>query len=294
MKQLCFLWALLLAVTTVSAQNTKPFARPGAHWCVMTSYPQQGVFNDGWDISSTIINGIECSVMPEVGCLYVRNDTVYRILPNGSTHFLYDYNAQAGDHWQIFAPEWAKYGVDSLMPVQVDSVKKIAYQGDSLRVIATSMPEPPFATWYYSLGSILEGVGTFNYLLPGPWGWWDNGQPSLYCYKDSVIGAIQWSANVPEYRSSCVCNVGMGIEEPAAQLPLHFNYQPGAHSVQVVWKEQVAEVSYNLYTGTGQILQRGRLSDNSILLPALAPGVYLLQAKANGYAAAVYRFIVAP
>lgn len=292
MKHNYLLLTLLLACSSLFSQSTKPFARPGAHWCVVTSYPQQGVFDNGWDITTTIKNGIECSVMPEVGCLYVQNDTVYRIRDNGNTYFLYDYNAHAGEHWQIFAPEWAKYDVDSLMQVQVDSVKKIAYQGDSLRVISTSMPDAPFSTWYYSLGNVLEGVGTANYLLPGPWGWWDNGQPTLYCYKDSVIGAIQWSANMPEHRDSCVCNVGMGLDEAAIQLPLRFTYRAVQQSLQVLWNEHGIDADYAVYAISGQAVQAGKLNENSIRLPDLAPGVYVLQASAKGFAGAVYRFIV--
>ncbi len=291
-KHYCLTALLLLTAFAGFSQTTKPFARAGAHYCVVTSYPLQGVFNNGWDITTTIKNGIECSVMPEVGCLYVQNDTVYRIRDNGNTYFLYDYNAQAGDHWQIFAPEWAKDEVDSLMPVVVDSVKKVVYQGDTLRVIATSMPDAPYSTWYFGLGQVLEGVGTANYLLPGPWGTWDNGQPTLYCYSDSTLGAFTWWANMPEAITTCSCNVGMGIDEPAAQLPISLRYEPGQQALQAHWQVQGIDADYELYAASGQLVQRGKLNETNIGLAALAPGMYVIQAKATGFAGAVYRFVI--
>ena len=231
-KSLLFLVFGCLLIAITNAQT--PFAKPGAHWCVARMSYSSTTYGEPIKSVNTIKQGINCSAIPGVGCLFVQNDTVYRIIQDSSIHFLYDYSAHAGDVWNIYlTPQELQTATNNNVRVHIDSVYTLNINGQNLRNFETSITDTPFASYGYTLGLVTETIGNQFYFLPGPWGLVDFNVPSLDCFQDSAIGAVgKWWQNFPPL-DSCVCHTWMGIEDISSATSFSLSPNPATNSVTI-------------------------------------------------------------
>jgi len=99
--------------------------------------------------------------------LRFENDTVFRFSPEANIwHFLYCFNAQPGDIWEIQNETYVGYGNDGefgepapTFVVQVDSVVIQEIAGSDRRIVYTSAVGE--STYHY-IGHLVEGVGSIG------------------------------------------------------------------------------------------------------------------------------------
>jgi hypothetical protein len=280
MKNL-LLFCLLLLSGIAFAQA--PFAKPGASWCIATMYPTGTTYSEPKTATDSVLQGRSCSFVNGVGGLFVNNDTVYRILGDGSIRFLYDYKAHAGDTWKIFMPN-APFvsSPDTSIKVHVDSVDQVDVRGTMLRRIFTSVIDTPFTHYGYTLGTVLEGVGTNYYFLPGPWGLVDDGIPSLSCFRDSTVGAI-WFREDVLLLDSCNCHVWMGSPSIMPESKGLLGFSPATGNLHWNLPEQATQSRLQIFTTAGaEIFSQQIFSQQgSVSVANLPAGMYICQVRDN-------------
>jgi len=274
------LLAILLLTVCCNSFSQSRFARNGAHWCIGTAYPMQATYNEPIYAHDTIRLGIPCSYIPGVGCLYVQNDTVYRILPDSSIHFLYDYSAHPGNVWQVYMTnQELQLNVPNYVPVRIDSVKVDPIYG--LREIYTRIVNSPFANMGFTYGTILEGIGNNHYFLPGPWGLVDDGIPFLQCYYDSVFGHMSYHSGELNFIDSCVCDILIGNGKLIEQLQFSLSPNPATNQLNITFDENIVGAQLNIYNTTGALVQSTKLETQNLKLETanFSSGVYIAELK---------------
>lgn len=270
---------MLLLVAPLCYSQTN-FARPDAHWCIQTSYPTQTTYAEPIQSHDTVLQGVPCSKIPGVGCLFVQNDTVFRILDNGSTHFLYDYSAHTGDVWHIYMwPMYFASPADSSVIVHVQSVDTIAIRGETLRVVNTAITDTPFTNYGYILGKIIEGIGNNHYFLPGPWGLVDAGIPYLSCFYDSAIGAIGGNLQNVSLLDSCVCHVWMGEQTISNEISFRLYPNPATDELTITTEtnEPIDVFVYDMLGNQLRSIQKSSANSFKVKVSDLSAGYYLLK-----------------
>jgi hypothetical protein len=279
MKNNYLLFLFLCVLLSGTAQT--PFAQPEAHWCNLTYYMWGTSYNEPEMYRDTVITSIPCTHTGS-GCLFISNDTVYRILADESIHFLYDYSAQKGDVWEVYLRPDERLMVapkDSIVKVHIDSAYTSVIHGQILRLLNTSIVDTPFTNSGYSMGYVIENVGGSNSFIPGPWGAWDNGGPDVMCYSDSANGAFSVNYDgVLEPLDSCVCHVWMGQNEIPETVKFSISPNPANSSVIVL-----ADGSKNVATAaildlTGKQLIQAQLLNGTtqIYTETLPDGLYFV------------------
>jgi hypothetical protein len=134
---------------------------------------------------------------------YAENNIVY-LFRFGQFYTLYDFNAVAGNSWQV--PGWdGDWGspCDTIGTVVVDSTGTTNINGFSLRYIWTSPMEGSGWSYY---DKILERIGSLGYMFPEPICVVDvfEGGP-LRCYYDDEFGSYVR----PGFEESCDYIVGI-------------------------------------------------------------------------------------
>ena len=283
MKHLCL--SILLIFSALLATAQMRFAAPGAKWCTSTLYIFRTQTNDPLYAIDTIISNTTCSYINGLGCLYVKNDTVYNIRDNGIVEFMYDYNAQPGDLWLLYNLNYRANDSDSVIAVRIDSTKKVVFNGDTLRLIINhvdSLNGNPFNG--YSLGNVLEGVGpTRDFFRPGPWGFYDSGLPVINCYSDSLHGAITEIHGPLEQTDSCSCRFSTAINE-LEEGQVSIVHSQSQHVVNISFLQNT-KASITIYNVQGQQLSRDEVhaSTHSINTTGYTTGVYLCTVIVEGY-----------
>ena len=279
MKNIYLLLLFLSASLLGSAQT--PFAQPEAHWCNLMYYMWGTSYSEPETYADTVIANIPCSYTGS-GCLFVSNDTVYRILADESIHFLYDYSAQKGDVWHVYLRPDERLLVapkDSVVKVHIDSAYTTVIRGQILRVFNTNIVDTPFTNSGYSLGTVIENVGGSSSFLPGPWGVWDNGVPDVMCYADSIHGAFSVNydgALTP--LDSCVCHTWMGQNEIREDVNFSISPNPATNSVVISVSGSKTDATAALFDLTGRQLMQVRLNNSTTQLSIedLPDGLYFI------------------
>lgn len=272
---------LLFLCASLSGTAQTPFARTDAHWC--TNYLSLGgiQYGEPWSMVDSVIMGIPCSYADNYG-LFVKNDTVYRILRDSSIYFVYDYSAHKGDVWNVeIRPEDIEYFGPNYtsLKVHIDTAYSINVRGQTLRVLNTTVTDTSNQPYIFQLGNIIEGVGGSYSFLPGPWGLVDFGVPYLQCYQDSMAGAfIVSSNNELVLLDSCVCHVWMGQNEIPETDKFSISPNPAGSSVIVFadGSKNVATVAILDLTGK-QLIQAQLINGTAqIYTETLPDGLYFV------------------
>ncbi len=270
-----------ITVDSCSGHREQRFARAGSGWCIATSYPMGATYSEPIVPVDTLLQGKSCSFFYGVGGLFVSNDTVYRILSDNSIRFLYDYNAQAGDTWKIYLPN-APFvsSADSSIKIHIDSVDQVSVRGTTLRRIFTNVIDMPFIQYGYTLGTVVEGVGTNYFFLPGPWGLVDDGIPTLSCFHDSVIGAIRSWEDIT-LLDSCTCHVWMGTGDIASENKGSIRFNPTAKKLNWELPESEKEINLQVFNIAGAeiISQKAYSPQGSVSVAYLAAGLYICRIR---------------
>ncbi|MBS1764938.1 MAG: T9SS type A sorting domain-containing protein [Bacteroidetes bacterium] len=200
MRGLIFTLAVLFS-SVASAQ----FAPLGAQWhytqCTL-SFPYTCGPVQVNATGQVVVNGITCTnlqIAPFtcVGVNYIpvyqSNDTVYRFLYNVNKFtMLYDFNAHAGDTWNIvsnnmYQPPPAPL-LDSVL-VRVDSVSYITINNQQRKIFYISYADSTHIPFVFE-GPVIEGIGSLNFMFPQ----FVSCSPqatAFRCYRDSSLGIYQ-------------------------------------------------------------------------------------------------------
>lgn len=279
MKNTYLLLFILCALLTGNAQT--PFAKPEAHWCNLTYYMWGTSYSEPVMYPDTVIADKPCSYTGS-GCLFVHNDTVYRILSDESIHFLYDYSAHKGDVWEVYLRPDERLIVttkDSIVKVHIDSAYTSVIHGQVLRLFNTSIVDTPFTNFGYSIGTVIENVGGSSSFIPGPWGFWDNGIPDVMCYSDSINGALSVNYDgALEPLDSCVCHVWMGQNEIPETVKFSISPNPAGNSVIVLTDGGKTVATVAILGLTGKQLIQAQLHNGTaqIYTETLPDGLYFV------------------
>tara|TARA_Y100000589_G_scaffold331882_2_gene387645 strand:- start:25432 stop:26358 length:927 start_codon:yes stop_codon:yes gene_type:complete len=153
-------------------------------------------------VKDTVINGqlcskivkrhrVLCAFRDSVEFIYTQNDTVFFYDTSFNTfQILYDFNAQAGDSWQILMKN-NQNTIDTLT-IRVDSTSTTLINGLSLKTLhVTYISSNPDAVMNYYNSKIIERIGDMQYMFnwsPYTFTCDDNASNGLRCYQDSVLG----------------------------------------------------------------------------------------------------------
>ncbi|MDG1334134.1 MAG: T9SS type A sorting domain-containing protein [Crocinitomicaceae bacterium] len=204
MRHLIILFFLL----SFSNANAQSFAPQEATWHYSEAFfypsPYLTYFMKFEVVGDSIINGINCSKIHKerkMFCngrnwnefVYTANDTVFFYDSiQDDFHILYDFNALAGDSWEIPLPSFDGFGYDTVF-VDVDSTDFVSINSTSLkRLFVTYTQVHEGCPMVFSSSSIIETLGDVRYLFnfsSFPNEFCDaNWSTGLRCYEDSIIG----------------------------------------------------------------------------------------------------------
>jgi hypothetical protein len=269
------LYAILVCCVFLSKAQT-PFAYPGAHWCYVKVFPTASVYYETVYPADTVVQGINCT-KTEVGFLFVKNDTVFRMLSDGNIYFLYNYNAQPGDIWNIYLEPSDRFNLsDSIVPVNIDSVSTRNIRGDTRRLVFTSVTDTPYSSYGFWLGNVVEGAGTGNWFLPGPWGLVDDGIPFRLCYGDSLAGAFYEQDGSIQLQDSCVCHVWMRADNITDTGQPEVIYDSRANRLRIATMSDTHPVNVQIIDLSGQLVKSvtSYHSNFDIPLEQFSRGIY--------------------
>lgn len=294
MKNTYLLLFILCALLTGNAQI--PFAKPQAHWCNLTYYMWGTSYSEPVMYPDTVIANKPCSYTGS-GCLFVNNDTVYRILADESIHFLYDYSAHKGDVWDVYLRPDERLLVafkDSIVKVHIDSAYTSVIHGQVLRLFNTNIVDTPFSNTLYSMGTVIENVGGSSSFVPGPWGFWDNGVPDVMCYSDSINGAFSVNYDgALEPLDSCACHVWMGESKLSESTQFSVSPNPSANTIIVIVEGSKTGGDVAILDLTGRQLMQSPISNGTtqFFVGTLPDGLYFVTLY-NGGTATTRKLII--
>ncbi|HLP22098.1 MAG TPA: PKD domain-containing protein [Chitinophagales bacterium] len=269
----------------------RPFASAGAHWCQVTSYFFENHFSEPIFYRDTVLQGIPCTNTGS-GCLFEKSDTVYRILPDSSIRFLYDYAAQKGDIWDIYMQSGERSYLDpddSLIQVRIDTSYALNIRGQITRVLHTRVIDTSY--YGYSLGRVIEHIGGSYTFIPGPWGYADDGIPFVMCYQDSAIGSVDvWPLRATD---SCVCHVWMGQNEIETKTQFSIAPNPASNSIVVSINASNVDITLTITDLTGSRVVETKLTSSNMQLSteALPDGLYFVTVS-SGLLKATQKLII--
>ncbi len=239
-----------------------------------------------------MVNGINCSQLQiaPFSCVgfnylpvYQSNDTVYRFLYNVNTFtMLYDFNANAGDVWDIISnTQNGGAGSQLLDTVQIliDSTSFISVNGFQRKILYTSYLNPNHKPFIFE-GPIVEGIGSLNFLLP-QFNGCDPLSTTFRCYQDSVVGLYQ-----PNTLVVCDSVIPVGENEIARQVK--FSVYPNPFDSNIcIHADNYLTQGYDITVvdAIGKIHKefKGRtdLNEKTLDLSFLKQGVYFLVFKSK-------------
>lgn len=244
----------------------------------------QTTYSEIFYARDTVVQGIPCS-QTGIGCMYVQNDTVFRILNDGTIRFFSDYGAQAGDTWRVFIESYYRFHPqDSIIPIHIDSASVISVRGESRRVIFTSVIDTPYSNFGYGFREVIEGVGS-NFLIPGPWGLVDDGIPYLRCFGDSLTGAFHEDWGNIQLLDSCVCHVWMGADNVKDSEQLEVIYDSRGNRLRITTMRETYPVNVQIIDLSGQVVKSVTSYHNSFDIPIeeITCGIYFCAIKQRNY-----------
>ena len=243
-------------------------------------------------IGNQVVNGINCSQLQVapftcVGFnylpVYQSNDTIYRYLYNVNTFtMLYDFNASAGDVWDIISnTQNGGPGSQLLDTVQIhiDSTSFILVNGQLRKILYTSYLNPNHKPFIFE-GPIIEGIGSLNFLLP-QFNGCDPLSTTFRCYQDTVVGLYQ-----PNTLVACDSVIPVGENEIARQVK--FSVYPNPFDSNIcIHSDNYLTQGYDISVmdAMGKIHKEYKgqfnLNEKALDLSFLPRGVYFLVFKSK-------------
>lgn len=290
MKQLFTLLFICLSLPSFG----QDFAPQGATWhyseYFVTATPYSEYFMKFEVTGDTVIAGQNCSIIHKNGKLfcysrpddeyvYSSNDTVFVFDP----HFLdfrvlYDFNANAGDSWEMIV-----FGGDSATDIDtnivlVDSTDFIQVSGQNLKRLHVTYYFDNEGTDFSYSSTIVERFGDLKYMFNYHTDFLEvcdyNLSGGLRCYEDSLIGLYETGiADSCEYVEPSV-----GLPE-AHQNRLTIFPNPTSDLIEIDLAnrnlEQVLLLDMN-----GRIVLRS--TDSAISIAHLEAGMYVIAIQHDG------------
>lgn len=270
-----------------------PFTDNGSAWYIT---PQQIGKTDNCspiEATNTTIDNISCSQIPGVGCVFVRNDTVYRIVGD-STFFVYDYNAASGDVWQIYdAPDTATNFPGTAVIIKIDSIDTVVIRNHTLRRKHSSIADSSLANTGYVLGDVIESIGSNHYFLPQHPQTAGDSLPFVSCFYSDLTGAVSFNETGITPVDSCVCQILLGNLNTSAELrrSLRFN----TFQKTITYNSSTATpATIAVYNVLGQKLREEKTMEHTytVSVSTLSPGAYLATAYFKDNKLLSLKFIV--
>ncbi|HLP53114.1 MAG TPA: T9SS type A sorting domain-containing protein [Chitinophagales bacterium] len=254
-----------------------PFAGTGAAWYINPLLTGKTDNCNTVEATNATMANIPCSQVPGVGCLFVQNDTVYRICGN-SQLFLYDYNAQAGDVWHVYdAPDTAAVFPGTAVTIHVVSADQVNIRGNNLRRIRTSITDAPFVNAGYVYGDVIEGIGSSYYFLPRRPQNLGDSVPFVSCFYSDLIGAVHFDNAGYTPVDSCVCQTILGADDLDGTAGGKLTFNAGQKTVNYFSGGVAKPIAIQIYNVVGQMLiaEEATGISHSISTAPLAAGVYV-------------------
>ncbi|MCF6332824.1 MAG: T9SS type A sorting domain-containing protein [Draconibacterium sp.] len=215
---------------------------------------------------------------------YEENGIVY-IWEEDSFHFLYNFNAKAGDRWTILGQDsiCKNFNNSTTGTIIVDSVGTIVVNGVSLKAIYTS-PDS-VSEWYYN-DVIIERIGCLDHLFPRaiycavdviP----ENG--SFGCYQDTTIGLYKsWLQELKGYDCDHLINYTSSIVIDDNNNTILFpNPASDYLNIKGLFSfSQNDEMKCEIIDINGNTLIK-EINTNKIYIEDLDPGLYFLKLENN-------------
>ncbi len=279
MKRATFLLILLAITVHVNAQE---FAPIGAiwHYTQGTLDPQVTSFKTLESLSDTMINGVDCKKIVEVGrymdttsvayqYMYSENDSVF-FYADGNFQLLYDFGANAGDtivlnYFNAYDETPLKMIIDSTGTMMVnDQERRIQYItcGDGLTI--------EFGN------SVIEGIGNTNFMFPIYDGTLDG---PLRCYQDDSIGLFFNPFNLDSNWNHEDCGeIITGIAERESEKGISIFPNPTKNSITI--QNIDSQTAYKIIDTSGKLLLQGIIFESSkISSSELSKGIYFIEFK---------------
>ena len=280
MKKSTFLLILFACTLQINAQDFAPIGSIW-HYTQGTVNPDYITYKTLESVSDTIIQGIECRKIVEVGrssstivsyhYMYSENGRVF-FYADDSFHLLYDFGANKGDtvtlgYFQTHEGSPLQMFIDSTSTIMVnDQERKIQYItcGDGMVI---------------EFGhQVIEGIGSTSFMFPtldfsldGP----------LRCYQDNNTGLFlnPFHSNSGWNHQDCEETL-TGIEEVDSKESISVFPNPTQSSITV--RNIDRATAYKIITISGRILKQGIISESTeISLTELSKGVYFIEFESD-------------
>jgi hypothetical protein len=195
---------------------------------------------------------------------------------------LYDFNAHAGDVWDIISnTQNGGTGSQLLDTVQIaiDSVGLILVNGQQRKIFYTSYANPNHKPFIFD-GPIVEGIGSLSFLLP-QFNGCDPLSNTFRCYQDSVVGLYQ-----PNPLVACDSVIPVGENEIARQVK--FSVYPNPFDSDIcIHADNYLTQGYDIAVVDAigkvhkEIKGKSELNEKTLDLSFLKQGVYFLVFKSK-------------
>ncbi len=279
MKKILFLLVLII----ISLQSfTQDFAPVGAiwHYTQSTIDPDVTSFKTFESISTSIINGVQCSKMIEVEryldtisfkyhYMHSKNDSVFFFADN-DFHLLYDFGANSGD---TIILNYFETGNGTPLQMIIDSTGIIMVSGQERKIQYITSGDG----FVIEFGrQVIEGIGNTYFMFPTYDGTMNG---PLRCYQDNNIdiflnpfhGDYGWNQQDCEEIITSVEEMEFGKEVVVYPNPIKSNFS-------VINLHHTA--NYKILNINGNLLKQGIISaSNTINIEELPQGIYFIELK---------------
>lgn len=284
---------VVVIADSCSGNLESPFTGEGASWYINPMYIGKTDACNYVEATNTTNGNTACTQVPGVGCLFTRNDTVYRAVGN-SVLFLYDYSALPGDIWQVHdAPDTAANFPGTAVTIKIDSIDTVVIRNHTLRRIHSSIADSSLASNGYILGDVVEGIGSSFYFLPQHLQTAGDSLPFISCFYSDLTGAVSFNETGITLVDSCVCQITLGDPNTSAEIRSSLRFNPFQKTINYNSSTAIP-ATIAIYNVLGQKLREEKTMDNSytVSVSTLSPGVYLATAWGKENKPLSIKFIV--
>lgn len=283
MKKILFLLVLII----ISLQSfTQDFAPVGAiwHYTQSTIDPDLTSFKTFESISTSIINGVQCSKMIEVEryldtisfnyhYMYSKNDSIFFFADN-DFHLLYDFGANSGD---TIILNYFETGNGTPLQMIIDSTGIIMVSGQERKIQYITSGDG-FVIEFG--GQVIEGIGNTYFMFPTYDGTMNG---PLRCYQDNNIdiflnpfhGDYGWNQQDCEEIITSVEEMEFGKEVVVYPNPTKSNFS-------VINLHHTA--NYKILNINGKLLKQGIIAaSNTINVEELPQGIYFIELRNENF-----------
>lgn len=286
---------VIVVIDSCLPDMVAPFTGTGSAWYINPLITGKTDNCAPVEATDTTINGTPCSQVPGVGCLFVQNDTVYRIC-NNSTLFMYDYNAQPGDIWHVYdAPDTAGAFPGTAVTIHVDSVDQVIIHSQTLRRIKTKITDAPFVTSGYVFGNVIEGIGSSYYFLPQrPQAVNDSILPFVTCFNSNLTGAVKFEGLNYTPADSCDCAIVLSVPGTSEEQNAALRFNSFEKTLSYFSAGAAAPATLQIYNIAGQKLISEKTTQQaySVSVAGFAAGIYVAVVNYGNNKMLTQKFVV--